>query len=200
MKHIQAKNYTKVDERLIDYMIVHDMEAPEKGTTAEAVANFFARQPKSPTSGSSAHYCIDNNSIVQCVYDHDVAWAAPGVNHNGLHFEHAGYARQNRHEWADDFSTEMLKLSAQLVAEKCAVYFVPIRFVPATEIKREANLPAGQKRGGITGHLQVTKSGISPSGTHTDPGPNFPWGRYMRYVRSYSNGKTPTDFIRGESK
>src|SRR4051794_37904817 len=112
MEFIQAKNYTPTKSRSIDLLVIHDMEAPETGDTAENVAHYFANQPKG-SSGSSAHYCIDNNSVVQCVRDHDVAWHAPGANHDGLGFEHAGYARQTAQEWNDAYSKSMLLLSAK---------------------------------------------------------------------------------------
>ena len=193
MLFIQAANYTPVAKRDINLLVIHDMEAPEKGTTAEVCAAFFHNQPHSPITGSSAHYCIDSNSIVQCVRDHDVAWAAPGANHDGLHFEHAGYARQSRHEWADDFSTAMLKRSAALVARKAHRYHIPIRFLTAEDVKNGHS--------GITGHLQITESGIGgTAGTHTDPGANFPWHRYLRYVRSCAAGHEPADFVGGETR
>lgn len=198
MRFVQAANYTPVPPpRNINLLVIHDMEAPEKGETAETCAAYFHNQAKSSRTGSSAHYCIDNNSVVQCVRDHDVAWAAPGANHDGLHFEHAGYARQGRHEWADDYSTAMLKRSARLVARKCKRHNIPIRFLSPAEVK------AG--RSGITGHLQITESGIGgTAGTHTDPGANFPWHRYIRYVRGYASRRWrifrrhPADFVAGE--
>lgn len=191
MKFVQAANFTPVTHRDINIIGIHDMEAPERPTTAEGCAAFFHDQPKSPTTGSSAHYCADNNSIVQCVRDHDVAWSAPGANHDGLHFELAGYARQTKHDWADDFSTEMLKRVAELVAHKCHRYHIPIRFLDAGDVK------AGRR--GITGHLQITQSGIGgPAGTHTDPGTNFPWPRFIRYVKAFAAGHHPADFVAGE--
>lgn len=190
MKFIKAANFTPVTHRSIDLLVVHDMEMPEKGTTAEECAMFFHRQAKN-NAGSSAHYCIDNNSVVQCVFDHDVAWSAPGANHDGLHFEHAGYARQTHRMWNDEFSTDMLLISAKLVSSKAHQYRIPITFLDKTEIR------AGHR--GITGHLQITRSGIGgAAGTHTDPGDNFPWIRYLRYVKAYSAGHHPARFMKGE--
>jgi hypothetical protein len=99
---VQARNYTPTyrDTRPIRVFVVHDMEAPEKGDTAESVAAYFAG---SNAPQASAHYCIDSNSVVQCVRDSDVAWAAPNANHDGLHFEHAGYASQIMKDWLDPF-------------------------------------------------------------------------------------------------
>jgi N-acetyl-anhydromuramyl-L-alanine amidase AmpD len=192
MQFIPAANFTHhPSARDINLLVIHDMEAPERSTTAEAAAQFFHDQPRSSTSGSSAHYCIDNNSIVQCVRDHDIAWAAPGANHDGLHFEHAGYASQTKHDWADHYSTAMLRRSAELVARKARRYHIPIRFLTADEVR------AGHA--GITGHLQITQSGIGgAAGSHTDPGSNFPWHRYIRYVKAFAAGEVPADFVAGE--
>lgn len=178
MKFLQAANYTPAAPgRTVNLLVIHDMEAPKTGTTAETCAAFFHNQPHSSATGSSAHYCIDNNSIVQCVRDHDIAWAAPGANHDGLHFEHAGYASQGPRDWLDAYSTAMLKLSAALVARKAKRHGIPVRFLSAAEVA------AGHA--GITGHLQITQSGIGgAAGTHTDPGTNFPWRRYIRRVRA----------------
>lgn len=188
MKFLEAANYTHYPSREITLLVIHDMEAPEKGTTAEACAAFFHNQPHSD-NGTSAHYCIDNDSVVQSVRDHDEAWAAPGANYDGLHFEHAGYASQSVRDWADAFSTEMLKRSAHLVARKAKRYHVPLVHLTPVQIK------AGHA--GVCGHLDITQSGIAP-GTHTDPGPNFPWERYMRYVHAYAHGVEPANFIHGE--
>lgn len=188
MKHIQAKNFTPVAYRTINLLVIHDMEMPEKPATAEACAQFFHNQAKG-SDGSSAHYCCDNNSVVQCVFDHDVAWAAPGANHDGLHFEHAGYARQTQRDWADEYSTAMLLRSARLVAHKSHEYRVPITFLDKWEVAH------GHR--GITGHLQITKSGIG-TGSHTDPGEHFPWARYIRYVHEYAAGRIPARFLPNE--
>ena len=82
---VQARNFTKGRSNKIDVLVIHTMETPENHDTAESVSNWFAG---SSAPRASAHYCIDDNSIVQCVHDADVAWHAPGANHNGLGFEH----------------------------------------------------------------------------------------------------------------
>src|SRR5580765_5605799 len=123
---IQARNYTKGRTHNIDLLVIHTMESPEKPDTAEAVANWFAG---ATAPQASAHYCIDNNSIVQCDKDTDVAWHAPGANHNGLGFEHAGRAAQSAADWSDDYSDTMLRLSAELIARKCTEYGIPAVFL-----------------------------------------------------------------------
>ena len=182
---VQARNYTKGRTHSIDLLVIHTMESPEKPDTAEAVANWFAG---STAPQASAHYCIDNNSIVQCVKDTDVAWHAPGANHDGLGFEHAGRAAQSPADWSDAYSDQMLRLSGELVAQKCKEYGIPAVWL------READLLAGRR--GITGHVQV--SNAFKQSTHTDPGPSFPIERYLGYVKSHL-GKQPDPHVNPNS-
>jgi N-acetyl-anhydromuramyl-L-alanine amidase AmpD len=169
---VQARNYTRGRSNPIDVLVIHTMEAPEKPTTAESVANWFAG-PTAPQA--SAHYCIDNNSIVQCVHDQDVAWHAPGANHNGLGFEHAGFAAQTPKDWQDAYSQAMLDVSAQLVAKKAEEYHIPVIWL------RVADLLAGKR--GITGHAEV--SDAFHRSDHHDPGPNFPIQEYLALVKKH---------------
>lgn len=169
-KFVKARWFQHSDHRDIWWIGIHTMEAPEKGTTAEAVANYFA----TTNTRASAHYNIDSDSIVQSVRDNDVAYAAPGANRHGLHIEHAGYAAQSPAGWDDQYSQDMLALSAKLVADKCREYAIPpIRLSPA-------DLKAGLK--GICGHIDFTKAF---GGSHTDPGGNFPWDDYLRLIRGH---------------
>lgn len=157
-------------------LVIHSMEAPEKGTTAESCARFFAQQ----NATGSAHLCIDNNSIVQSVpWSHKAAGARGSpykgktVNDWAIHFEHAGYARQTAAEWADEFSQAMLFWSAIAAAKVCKLYAIPTVAVDV------AGLRAGAK--GITTHGTVSKA-FNVKGGHTDPGPAFPMGTYVAAV------------------
>jgi N-acetyl-anhydromuramyl-L-alanine amidase AmpD len=113
----------------------------------------------------SAHLCIDNNSIVQCVFDNDIAFAAPGANHNGIHLELAGFARQTREEWLDPFSILVLENAANASAQYCLKYNIPPKHLANDELEE------GQK--GIVGHVNVSQ--VFKKSTHTDPGAGFPW-------------------------
>lgn len=171
---VEAANYTRVDPakpRRIDLIVIHSMEAPEKGDTAESVARYFQRE----SVKASAHYCIDSNSIVQCVHDEDVAWAAPGGNHQGLHVEHAGFAKQTDKEWRDEYGMSMLRLSAALVAERCVEYNVPPIWRDQSDLKQGGALARG-----ITSHANITLA--FKKGTHTDPGSGFPIVMYCDMV------------------
>lgn len=172
VKFVQAKNYTWASRKPGDvkWIVIHSMEAPEKPTVAEAVAAWFAG-PNAPKA--SAHFCIDNDSIVQSVKCEHVAWHAPGANRYGIGLEHAGYARQSRSDWMDEFSLAMLsEQSVPLCAYLSQKWGVPAVFVDA------AGLKAGKP--GITTHHEVTQA--FKKGDHWDPGPAFPMDWYVSKV------------------
>ncbi len=169
VKFIRARNYTAGRSGPVQLVVIHSMEAVEKPNTAEAVAAWFAG-PQAPRA--SAHYCIDSDSTVQCVLESDVAWHAPGANHNGIGIEHAGYARQTAAEWSDDYSAKMLDRSAALAADICKRYGLPVKFVDYLGLR------AGER--GITTHREVSKA--FKRSTHTDPGLFFPMDSYIARV------------------
>src|SRR4051812_38628397 len=103
----QARWFTPVTApRAMRVIVIHDMEFAERSDTAEVIAKDFANRP--PSDKGSAHLCIDSNSIVQCVRDNDVAFAAPGCNNDGIQIELAGFGRQTRAEWLDTYGIAML--------------------------------------------------------------------------------------------
>src|SRR3954454_1733449 len=127
---VQARNFTKGRSNAIDVIVIHTMESPEKPDTAESVAAWFAG---ATAPQASAHYCIDSNSIVECVRDTDVAWHAPGAKHNGLGLERCGRAAQSPADWTNEYSTKLLELSAELVAQKCTKYDIPAVWLTAAQ-------------------------------------------------------------------
>lgn len=162
------------DRRRYDYVVIHDMEYPERNDAAENVANYFRTTDRQV----SAHFCVDADSIVQCVKLTDVAWTAPGCNSNGIQIELAGYARQSAAEWQDIYSAAMLDRAAQLAAALCNKYRIPIGFIPS------AGILAGRR--GITTHAQVTLAFPEKGTGHTDPGPGFPILGFTSLVDRYA--------------
>jgi hypothetical protein len=133
-------------------------------------------------NGIVGHNCVDSDSIVQSVRDSDIAWHCPGANHNGIGIEHAGYARQTREEWLDDYGVAMLRRSAALVVDLCDTYDIPPVWLSADDVR------AGRR--GIATH-RVCTAAFRTAGGHTDPGPNFPSDVYMGYVLDASRAKWP---------
>lgn len=171
MTFIQARWYANASRKPSDIRleVLHTMEAPEKGTTAEAVARYFA----TTKIKASAHRCYDNDSVVQCVLDEDVAYAAPGANHDGRQYELAGYAHQSGTEWRDPFSLSMLSRVA------VDVYALAIQSGNALTWLSDAEVRAGKR--GIIDHATASRV---YGGTHWDVGPNFPKDLFIDLVRA----------------
>lgn len=176
MKFLQAKYYRKGPRKDITMLVIHDMEYPERGTSAEWCAGFF--QNPLGVGGkpvvASAHYCVDDDSVMQCVRDEDTAWHAGPVNDVSIGIEHAGYAGQTAAQWRDEYSTAMLLRSAELAAQLCVRWGIPPVRLTAQDLAR------GMRRG-ICGHADVT-NGLQNGKGHWDPGPNFPWDWYLGEV------------------
>lgn len=167
---IGAKYYTEVSRqvpRQVLWIVIHDMEYPEKLTAAEDVARYFQRMPDDERK--SAHICVDADSIVQCVADRNVAYAAPGANSAGIQIELAGYARQSASEWLDGYGLKLLQNGANAAAQYCVKYNIPPVHISNDDISA--------RRRGIIGHGQA--SAVFKQSTHTDPGPHFPWQYFM---------------------
>ena len=105
---VKSPNFTPATARPIGVLVIHTMEIAERKDAAEICARWFA----SRVSRVSAHYCVDANSIVQCVREKDIAWHARGGNANSVGVELAGFARQTRADWADAYSTALLGRAA----------------------------------------------------------------------------------------
>lgn len=163
----------------IDVIVLHDMESPEGAETAATVSRWAQTLPA--TRKASWTYAVDTNSIVQCVPELVVAYAAPGANHNGIQIEHAGLARQSRAEWFDAYSRPMLELSARLSADICRRRDIPPVWLTPGELQ------AGKR--GITSHANVSLA--FRRSTHTDPGQGFPVDWYMARVRELLDPAAP---------
>ena len=161
----------------VKWVVMHTMEAPETANTAENVAGYFAN----PAAQASAQYCVDSDSIIQCVDELDYAFAAATTgNMFGIHIELAGYAAQDDAGWSDEFSEAMLDKAAALTASICRKHGIPPRFLT------DAQLAAGEK--GITTHGAISR--VFRQSDHTDPGEGFPWNKFMRLVQAAMTGKT----------
>ncbi len=160
-------------------IVMHDMEAPEKGPTARTIADYFATLTETNPDGSpikkSAHVCVDTTNIVQCVHDNDIAYAAPGANADGLQIEMAGFGAQSREAWLDEFGLAIVTNAANVAAQYCAKYGIPPVRLTNAQL-------ADKSQRGIVSHGQVSE--VFKGSDHTDPGPNFPWPEFLARVET----------------
>lgn len=181
MLFIQARWYTPGPRRNpIRKIVVHSAETLERLDTAEAVARYFANHPGVDSRGRpskpSAHVSADADSRVRSVHDYDIAHAAPGANHDGLHLELAGRAGQSLEEWLDDFSRRTIEgPAADQVAEWVTAHSIPVHFLTAEEMRGNPDA------WGITTHFEVSEA--YGQSTHWDPGPAFPMGLLLGQAR-----------------
>ena len=173
---VQARYYSPSypHEREIRSVVIHTMECLETSlTAAEDVADWFGGRTAYTPPKASAHFCVDQDSIVQCVRVGEEAWHANQANGHGVGIEHAGFARQTADDWSDAPSSAILLRSAQLVAWLCKLYAIPVKRLAYEEIL------LGEK--GICGHVDVNAA-YGNKGGHTDPGEHFPWASYLALV------------------
>lgn len=170
---VPAKKFGPKRAGPVRLVVIHTPEWPESSSGAEGVAKYFHDDPDN--RDASCHITVDNDSIIQCVPDSFVAWAAPGANRDGIQIELTGFANQSRTQWRDKFSLAALALAADATAQYCLKYGLPTQKLSDVQLKDPSQL-------GIAGHDQVSR--VFKKSTHSDPGPNFPWTRFMLYVKA----------------
>ncbi len=168
---IEAKYYHKGRLKPVELIVIHTMESPQTETVAKSVAIYF----QNIGVQASAHYCIDDNEIIQCVYDKNTAWHCKNANANGIGLEHAGFC--DTIDWESDYSISMLENSAQLSAYLCKKFDIPIQ---KATFKADNDPTVIDK--GFCGHKEVPLHG-----SHYDPGKNFPFDYYFELINKFLN-------------
>lgn len=181
----QAKYYTQADNRHINLIVIHDMEASQGKHTAEAVAEMFS-SANSPEA--SAHISFDENSGYRSVHEGDIAWGAPNANTHGYQIEHAGHAKDSRGEWLDNSNRHMLERSAEHSAEVALRNKINVNHMLYDDHILAA-MNGDHLHSGFVGHIDVSRvsaaNDLPGDHSHTDPGEHFPWGYYIDLVKHY---------------
>ena len=164
------RSYTKgrVSSAYPDVIFIHTTEGSEGRSSAEDGASYDQRR----TDGTSTHFFVDQDSTVQCVLTSDEAHAArTHGNDKGIQIEVCGKAGQSATQWADAASLGAIDQAAGVavaIRKKYGKARFPLINLTATQLR------AGQN--GFAEHKDATYAWPEDDGTHTDPGPNFPWG------------------------
>lgn len=147
----------------ISLVAVHTAEG---ATTAAGLQNFLDQ----PGVEASYHRLIDNTQVLTYLPDDVACWAMLSGNRRSVQLCFTGFAAWPRAEWlAHD---AMLRFGAGVAREWCTRYGIPaVKLTPAQ---------VGADASGICGHWDWTLG--KHDGTHTDPGPNFPWDVFIGYV------------------
>jgi N-acetyl-anhydromuramyl-L-alanine amidase AmpD len=166
---VESPNFTRAPGRAIGVVVMHTMEISERPDAAEICARWF----RTEVSQVSAHYCVDADSVIQCVREKDIAWHARGGNTNSIGVELAGFASQAPRDWKDPYSSAVLARASSLVADICRRRRIPVRWLVADD------LVAGRR--GVTGHSEVSLA--FERSDHWDPGDGFPVESFLDSVR-----------------
>lgn len=180
LKFVAPRAYgTGRDGKAVRYIVIHYTAGAERSTSAEDGAAYDTRR----TDGTSTHYFVDSNSVVQCVLTRNRANAARAKgNRLGIQYELCGTV-QTRAQWLDPQSLPMLRLAAKQVARDCVKYDIPVRRLSANETRRSwTEFPGGPK--GIVGHVDCTNAYPEDGGDHTDPGKEFPWDLFLSMIKA----------------
>ncbi|MDT4991410.1 MAG: hypothetical protein QOH97_1302 [Actinoplanes sp.] len=173
LKWMPPASWTNANRTSVQLVVIHTTEGSEGPNSAEDGASYDQRR----TDGTSTHFFCDADSTVQCVRTADVAHAARTQgNRRGIQYELCGRAGQGAAGWADPVSEGTLRQAAKQVARDAAKWGIPVRHLSVAQVA------SGDK--GICGHADVTKAFPQDRGTHTDPGPNFPWSHFLELVRA----------------
>lgn len=171
---VPPKSWTNASRRWMDpthLIVIHTTEGSEGPSSAEDGAAYDQRR----TDGTSAHFYVDSDSIVQCVKTEDKAHTAKGEgNTRGIHIEVCGRAGQSAAQWDDPVSRATVEKTAELCVRLLGKYPCPVVKLTGSQVRNGV--------AGFCGHKDI--SDAFGQSTHTDPGPNFPWGRLFSLINA----------------
>lgn len=160
-------------------IVIHCTAGSEPGVNGAARAT--AAYTKGTSRPSSWHYCADSRESVQLTWDSVVAYHC-GVNSNSIGYElSCSLADGGAGHWDDADHQAMLEIAAEDVARLCLAYDVPIRKLSVAQVR------GGDK--GLCGHVDI-RDAFPGKTTHWDPGPHFPWARFVGMVQAAADRLT----------
>ncbi len=159
-------------------IVVHGTVSPCVPGQARNTGDYFRRGVRK----SSAHYTVDPGETIQSVADHVVAYHC-GYNTGTIAFELCDPQAGDGDRWSDRNHTLMLDRAAHDIAVTCLAYDIEIVHPSVASLK--ARGPHG-----IYGHVDSRQA--FGRTTHSDPGPDFPWARFIKGVQFHADQLTST--------
>lgn len=163
--------YFNARTKKVNMVLIHDTE----GRYQPSIDWLCSTRPANQQS--SAHYIFRSSDghLTQMVREDKTAWHSGNwdINQRSVGIEHEGFVKEPE-KWYTDV---MLRASAKLCAAICQRYSIPIdrdHIIGHSEVPNPNN-PG--KKGGSSGH--------------TDPGPGWPWDKYMQMVREETGQVQP---------
>lgn len=166
-------------------IVIHTTDGHEGPDDAENGAAYDKRR----TDGTSTHYFVDSNSIVQEVEHKDESHAARTKGNDiGIQIEICGLAGQTSAQWEDAVSAATLENVAKLLVAIRRTGSYPLTRLSTSQLRSAWS--SGSPRG-ICGHIDITNAFPEDNGTHTDPGKNFPWSKLFNRVKQLEGSVAP---------
>jgi hypothetical protein len=109
------------------------------------------------------------------------AWTLLNGNPISENIEQCGWAAWTREEWLS--RPLLLDATARWLAERSNARGIPLVHLTLDEVRA--------RKPGVLGHCDYTRA---VEGTHTDPGPNYPWDVVLDKARAYASGINPEEF------
>jgi N-acetylmuramoyl-L-alanine amidase len=154
---ISSPNRSARGSKPVRLIVVHTAEG---ATNVTALGNYFARA----SVQASSHVGIDDQGVEQYVPYSEASWTLRSGNPISDNAELCGFAAWTRKQWLGPHRP-MIERAAAWIRERCLARSIPIvKLTPA-------QVAAGMS--GVIGHTDWTVG--MKDGTHTDPGPGFPW-------------------------
>lgn len=172
---IASPNFQARTAAPVRLVVIHTAEG---ALTTASLGAFFARS----STEASSHAGIDDKGIETYVPYDKAAWTIRSANGISDNAELCGFAKWTRAQWLNDH-TPMLRLAAQWIRERCTARGIPIKKLTPAEVA------AG--KAGVIGHVDWT-TGMK-DGSHTDPGPGFPWDVVMGWAATTATEEPDMD-------
>jgi len=166
--------------------VLHTSEGPTGDQAAEGLARFLGNPgdrttPSGSRYGSSYHAIADTDlTVIPCVEDSLVAYAAPGANSQGLHICIPGTANQTREQWLQGSTREAIATVAAYIVDRRAMYGIAA-----------ARLTVPELQAGTTGYCDhaAIRDAFGRT-THHDVGSCFPWDVLAAHIVDFSRPTT----------